>query len=231
MSNPVALLCSPHPNGVSDSIARLVAEGMAAAGVCLQLVALRDYAFEGCIDCGGCTKPPHKCTLAGKNYGGNIDRAEEVFSLIEAAPLLYISAPIYFYSMPAHFKALIDRTQRFWAAQNYPSTDKPSLPRRPVKPALVSLVAGRPRGKLLFSGSLLTLRYFLSPLDANISESRLLRGLEKVKDLEERPAVCAALRAWGHDWGSRLMAGKISGYDPAAAPKPDCNNDSTAPSC
>ena len=231
MSNPVALLCSPHPYGVSDSIARLVAEGVAEAGACLQTVALRDYAFEGCIDCGGCSRPPHKCTLAGRNSGGIIDRAEEIFSLIEAAPLLFISAPIYFYSLPAHFKALIDRTQRFWAAQNHTPAAKPPLPRPPIKPTLVSLVAGRPRGKLLFSGSLLTLRYFLSPLNATISETRLLRGLEKVKDLEERPAVRAALRAWGHDWGCRLMAGKVPGYDPTTAPGPGCGKDSASSSC
>lgn len=106
-------------------------------------------------------------------------RADEIFSLIEAAPLLFISAPIYFYSLPAHFKALIDRSQRFWAAQNHASATKPLLPRPPIKPTLVSLVAGRPRGNLLFSGSLLTLRYFLSPLNATISETRLLREHSK----------------------------------------------------
>ena len=226
MSRPLALLCSPHPDGVSDSVARLVAEKAAEAKADWQIVPLRDYAFEGCVDCGGCSRPPHRCTLAGRDYGGMKDRADEIFSLIEAAPLLFISAPIYFYSLPAHFKALIDRSQRFWAAQNHASATKPLLPRPPIKPTLVSLVAGRPRGNLLFSGSLLTLRYFLSPLNATISETRLLRGLEKVKDLEERPAVRAALHAWGHDWGCRLMAGKIPGYNPAAISGPDSAKDS-----
>lgn len=231
MNRPLALLCSPHPDGVSDTVARLVAEGAAEAGVDWQLVALRDYAFEGCVDCGGCTRPPYKCTLSGRDYGGMKDRADEIFSLIEAAPLLFISAPIYFYSLPAHFKALIDRTQRFWAAQNLNPAPKPTFPRPPIKPTLVSLVAGRPRGNLLFSGSLLTLRYFLSPLNATISETRLLRGLEKVKDIEERPAIRAALHAWGHDWGCRLMAGKVPGYAPTASPGPGCGKDASSDAC
>lgn len=231
MNRPLALLCSPHPDGVSDTVARLVAEGAAEAGVDWQLVPLRDYAFEGCVDCGGCTRPPYKCTLSGRDYGGMKDRADEIFSLIEAAPLLFISAPIYFYSLPAHFKALIDRTQRFWAAQNLNPAPKPTFPRPPIKPTLVSLVAGRPRGNLLFSGSLLTLRYFLSPLNATISETRLLRGLEKVKDIEERPAIRAALHAWGHDWGCRLMAGKVPGYAPTASTGSGCGKDASSDAC
>ncbi len=218
MSNPVALLCSPRSGGVSDTVAHLFAAGMAEAGAELQLVPLRDYAFDGCTDCGGCSAPPHHCTLAGNICNGRLDRAEEIFTIIESAPLLFISAPIYFYALPAHFKALIDRSQRFWMAQHHALAGRPALPLPPVKPALVSLVAGRPRGKQLFTGSLLTLRYFLSPLNATISETRLLRGLERGKDLVERPAVRAALHAWGHDWGRRLVAGKVPGYAPAFHP-------------
>ena len=69
-------------------------------------------------------------------------------------------------------------------------------------------------------------RWSQPSLNSTISETRLLRGLEKVKDLEERPAVRAALHAWGHDWGCRLMAGKIPGYNPAAISGPDSAKDS-----
>ena len=113
-----------------------------------------------------------------------------------------ISSPIYFYFLPAHFKALIDRTQRFWALQG--GEDRIPMPLSRAKPVLVAMTAGRKRGNLLFSGSLLSLKYFLAPLDATIRETRLLRGLESLKDLHERPAVMAALHAWGHDWGHRL---------------------------
>ena len=40
MSRPLALLCSPHPDGVSDSVARLVAEGAAEAGADWQIFRL-----------------------------------------------------------------------------------------------------------------------------------------------------------------------------------------------
>ena len=208
MSKILVLQCSPHAGGVSDSVADLFAKGMAEAGADLRTVALRDYAFSPCTGCGACFRPPHNCVLAGHPLPGQngqcpvMDQAEEVFQLMAEAQLIMISSPIYFYFLPAHFKALIDRTQRFWAKRG--GEDRVPLPLSRAKPVLVAMTAGRRRGNLLFSGSLLSLKYFLAPLDATIRETRLLRGLESLKDLHERPAVMAALHAWGHDWGHRL---------------------------
>ena len=202
------LQCSPHAGGVSDSVADLFAKGMAEAGAVLRTVALRDYAISPCTGCGACFRPPHNCVLAGRPLPGQngdcpvLDQAEEVFQLIAEAQLIMISSPIYFYFLPAHFKALIDRTQRFWARGG--GEERVPLPLARAKPVLVAMTAGRRRGNLLFSGSLLSLKYFLAPLDAGIRETRLLRGLESLKDLHDRPAVMAALHAWGHDWGHRL---------------------------
>lgn len=207
MKNVLVLQCSPHVGGVSDSVANLFTRGMTEAGINARTVALRDYAFSPCTGCGGCSKPPHKCVLAGHplpgtGQCGTVDQAEEIFQLINEAHLIMISAPIYFYFLPAHFKALIDRTQRFWMVQDI--NERSPLPLSRAKPVLVALTAGRRRGNLLFSGSLLSLKYFLTPLKASIRETRLLRGLESLKDLQERPAVIAALHAWGHDWGHRI---------------------------
>ena len=137
-----------------------------------------------------------------------MDQAEEIFQMINDAPLIMISSPIYFYFLPAHFKALIDRTQRFWMLQG--GEDRVPLPLSRAKPVLVAMTAGRRRGNLLFSGSLLSLKYFLAPLGAAVRETRLLRGLESLKDLHERPAVTAALHAWGHDWGHRIATENAS---------------------
>ena len=208
MSKILVLQCSPHAGGVSDSVADLFAKGMAEAGAVLRTVALRDYAISPCTGCGACFRPPHNCVLAGRPLPGQngdcpvLDQAEEVFQLIAEAQLIMISSPIYFYFLPAHFKALIDRTQRFWARGG--GEERVPLPLARAKPVLVAMTAGRRRGNLLFSGSLLSLKYFLAPLDAGIRETRLLRGLESLKDLHDRPAVMAALHAWGHDWGHRL---------------------------
>ena len=205
MNRPLVLLCSPHPNGVSDTVAALFAQGMADAGQQPRLLPLRDYAFAPCTNCGGCTAPPHRCT---QDKDG--DHAEAILQHILAAPLVLLASPIYFYSLPAHFKALIDRSQRFWAGQTH-GAGHPGRPHTQIKPVLAALCAGRSHGDKLFAGALLTLKYFLAPLNACIRENRLLRGLETTQDLLERPAVCGALRSWGHDWGSRLAARQQAG--------------------
>lgn len=209
MTQPIALLCSPRPEGVSDTLARLFAEGAAEAGADIRLVPLRDYPVAPCTGCGACAKPPHTCILAHPDGPEAQDRAEELFDLLISAPLVLLTSPIYFYALPARFKALIDRGQRFWAARAHTRKACAALPQPPIKPVLVGLVAGRPRGNQLFSGSLLTLKYFLAPLDAGIRETRLLRGLEKPADIYRRPAVRDGLLAWGHDWGHRLAAGPV----------------------
>lgn len=214
MNNVLVLQCSPHAGGVSDSVANLFTQGMAEAGIEARTVALRDYAFSPCTGCGGCSRPPHKCVLANRPLPGQndactqMDQAEEIFQMINEAHLVMISSPVYFYFLPAHFKALIDRTQRFWMLQG--GEDRVPLPLSRAKPVLVAMTAGRRRGNLLFSGSLLSLKYFLAPLGAAIRETRLLRGLELLKDLQERPAVTAALHAWGHDWGHRIATENAS---------------------
>ena len=200
MRQILALLCSPRPDGVSDSLARLFAEGAAEAGAGVRLEPLRRYAIAPCIGCGACARPPHNCVLARGD-----DQAEELFALFQAAPLALLAAPVYFYSLPARFKAFIDRGQRFWDARSS-SVAGAGDSRLSPKPVLAALAAGRPRGGQLFNGALLTLKYFLAPQNARIQDTRLLRGLDRPEDLWARPAVCDALRAWGRHWGERLAA-------------------------
>ena len=105
MNQILALLCSPRPGGVSDSLARLFAEGAAEAGAEARLEPLRRYKIAPCIGCGACARPPHACVLARGD-----DQAEELFALFQAAPLVLLAAPIYFYPLPAFFKDFIDRS-------------------------------------------------------------------------------------------------------------------------
>ena len=70
--------------------------------------------------------------------------------------------------------------------------------RLPARPAQVMLVAGRREGRQLFTGSLLTLRYFLWPFGlVPTEEPCLLRGLDGPGDLRAEAATLAGLVANG----------------------------------
>lgn len=203
MTQALVLLCSPRKKGVSDTAAQLFAQGLTECGMPAQVLALRDYAVTGCTGCGACTPPPHQCMLA------DTDDAETLFTALATAKLLLIASPIYFYHLPAHFKALIDRSQRFWVQHQAGEAETPKYwqtkdtrHKRHTRPALAILTAGRSCGTQLFKGALLSLNYFLASLGTTLCETRQLRGLETVEDLTARPAVTAGLYAWGKDWAS-----------------------------
>lgn len=168
-SNPqlLILLCSPHAGGVTDHL------GLAASGIAgSTALALRDFHIHPCTGCGHCAK-----------NGGCVydDDTQCLFKTMNSAGALLIISPIYFYALPAPFKAFIDRSQFCWQKES------DCWPVR--KKAGAILVAGRPRGEKLFDGALLTLRWFLKPFCFQLTDKLLLRGLDTVADLDNQPRM------------------------------------------
>jgi multimeric flavodoxin WrbA len=190
---PLVLACSPRKGGNSDLGAQIIAQTLQSAGAQARLVHLRDQPVLPCRGCQGCgPKSGFACPLMGR------DQAEELFGLILAAPVLFFAAPIYFYHVPALFKALIDRAQRYYEAKN---AGDPVLTAMPRRNAHVFLVGGRSRGERLFEGTLLSMRYFLWPFGAVLAGDLCLHGIDAPGDLaadeaaKERVAAFA-LEAW-----------------------------------
>ena len=200
MRPALVLMCSPHAGGVSDLLAETFAAGLEDAGWPADRVALRAHPVEPCTGCGACARPPHACVLASD------DEAEWLFARFMEVPLVLLASPIFFYALPATFKAWIDRGQRFWAAQAARARGAEALaqPQPDGKAVLAALAAGRPRGEELFSGALRTLTWFAAALGVRLAENRVFRGLDRREDLCARPEDLATLREWGRAWGRRL---------------------------
>lgn len=204
MNPALVLMCSPHADGVSDRLAHWFADALADAGCSVSRVPLRAHPVLPCMGCGACSRPPHACVLAPR------DDAEWLFARFAEAPLVLVASPIFFYALPAGFKAWIDRGQRFWAAHAAQSgagaAHAPLGSAAAARPVLAALAAGRPRGEELFSGALRTLRWFLRPLGARLAENHVFRGLDRREDLDARPEAAETMREWGRSWGKRLCA-------------------------
>ncbi|WP_428560811.1 MAG: flavodoxin family protein [Solidesulfovibrio sp. DCME] len=179
----VVFLCGPRAGGNSDTAGLAFARGLDAAGIAVRLVRLREASVAPCRGCGACAGPGHRCPLDRDG-----DAAEALFDAIAAASIAAFAAPIYFYHLPALFKAFIDRAQRRYAVAGE------GVPVAPG-PAHALLVAGRPRGERLFEGALLTLKYFLRPLGRALGPSWLGRGLDAPGDLAGDAAALAAIAA------------------------------------
>lgn len=195
---PVVFLCGPRAGGNSDTAGLAFAEGLERGGADPLVVRLRERDVVPCRGCGACAKgPAHACPLAG-------DAAEELFTLLAAAPLVAFASPIYFYHLPAGFKAWIDRAQRHYELRLEREAAGETFPERP---AVALLVAGRRQGQELFTGALRTLRYFLWPFGLRLAEPCLLRGRDAPGDLAgDAPAVADIVALGEEAWrelGSR----------------------------
>jgi multimeric flavodoxin WrbA len=189
MSAPALFECSPRPHGNSDTATELFAEGLGAAGMAGITIPLRKFTILPCIGCGRCGRDP-----GGRCFQERDDESRALFRHLLEAPLAMFSSPIYFYHLPAQFKALIDRSQSFY---NRKLAGDPALLNLPRRPAWVVLVAGRPRGERLFEGALLTMKYFLDVFNFRMEEPLLLRGMDGPRDLAEDEGASAVIRAAG----------------------------------
>ena len=191
MSLPVVFLASPRAKGNSDTAAQHFAEGARAAGAEPEVLALRDYKLLACTGCGVCAKGTG-CAQDGK------DDASRLHTKLLTAPWVAFAAPIYFYHLPAHFKAFIDRSQALWERR---TAEDPALVNLPRRPAYALLVGARPRGEQLFTGSLLTLKYFLWTFNMTVADSRLYYGMDGRNDLAADAGACQTARAFGRELG------------------------------
>ncbi len=173
MAEPVAFACSPRPGGNSDTALEYFCHGVAKAGGACRIIRLREHPLRPCTGCGACAGSA-RCVLP------DTEQAEELFALLHTAPFVFFASPIYFYHLPAGFKAFIDRAQAPY--EHYLHTEDTSEPAS-RRTAYAALVAGRPTGQRLFEGSLLTLRYFLHPFGLRLDPPLLFLGKDQVGDL------------------------------------------------
>jgi multimeric flavodoxin WrbA len=171
-------------------MARNFVRGAQSFGCGAEVLRLREYSVLPCSACRACSEHPDAACPLGER-----DDAEFLFRRFAESPLICIAAPIFFYHLPAQLKALIDRSQRYWARRP-PRGENPGQRAAP-RPGFVALVAARTRGDKLFEGSMLTLRYFLDVFDIRITEDCRLTGYDRPGELAGDDAACMRLFEMG----------------------------------
>ncbi len=191
MSNtpPILVLaCSPRAKGNSDFMVHNFVQGVRSSGGDVEIIFMREHTFQPCTVCHACFDDPNsRCILDKK------DDTAKIFDKIQTAPLVFIAAPIFFYHLPAQFKAFIDRAQCYWAKREKLLKAGKFTPNTNPKPALAGLVAARTRGDKLFEGSILTLQYFLDMFDIKLQETCQMSGYDRPDDLAADGVACSRL--------------------------------------
>lgn len=133
-------------------------------------------AIAGCIGCGGCDKTG-KCVVD--------DDMQKIYPLLLEADAIVLAAPIYFYSVPAQVKALIDRCQALWCKR---FLEKSPENLRSYDSGTGYLIAvGATRGANLFEGTNLVTRYWYDALDMSFEGGLYVKAVDKRGEISDHP--------------------------------------------
>jgi multimeric flavodoxin WrbA len=98
---------SPRKGGNSDVLLDAALSGSEEAGAQVSRFYLRDMKFIPCQNCGYCSKTG-VCRFASDDMG-------PVYEALDNSDIVVLASPIYFCSLCAQAKAMIDRCQPYWA--------------------------------------------------------------------------------------------------------------------
>ena len=139
MKKVLIISSSPRKGGNSDILCDEFAAGAKEAGSTVEKVRIADKKIGYCTGCYVCQKTG-KCAIK--------DDAKKVIDKMMAADVIVLASPVYFYSISAQLKALIDRTVVVY----------PKLTNKKFYYILTMADTNRK----MFDGSLATLRGFLA---------------------------------------------------------------------
>lgn len=106
MKKVLILSGSPRVNGNSSLLSDEFARGAKEAGHVVEKIDVAKKNVKGCLGCNGCYRNDGICIQKD-------DMAEIREKMLEA-DVIVLASPIYFYSMSAQLKTVIDRTYAFY---------------------------------------------------------------------------------------------------------------------
>lgn len=104
--NILILAGSPRRHGNSAALCKAFARGALESGNRVDTIVLQDRTIACCRACYYCKTHDGACCL-------NDDMAD-ILDRMQAADVLVLASPVYFYSVSAQMKAVIDRTVARW---------------------------------------------------------------------------------------------------------------------
>ncbi|GAB6097505.1 hypothetical protein JCM14469_37590 [Desulfatiferula olefinivorans] len=136
-----------------------------------------DLAVTPCTGCGRCERKGF-CRF-------DDDMPNRIYPLLRMSDVVVIASPVYFYSVPAELKALIDRTQTLWARRYKLRLSDPDVSSR--QGFLLSV--GATGGGDLFDGIRLTMKYFFRGIAANNAGDLTYSRIEDPGEMKRHPTV------------------------------------------
>jgi len=172
--NVLGISSSPRERSNSDLLLREALRGAESAAAATEYITLRDHEFGPCVACGACARTG-RCRFD--------DAFQGIFEKMVAADRLIFATPVFFAAVCAQGKRLIDRCQCLWS-RKYLMTE-PLFPDGPRDRRALVIAVGGSRGKKVFDGIRLTVKYWFDSLEvthfANLFVNRVDAAGDVVK--------------------------------------------------
>jgi len=175
-SKIIAIYGSPRRKGNTAALLKKAVEGARDSGAEVEEIVLRDLKISPCLEIYGCLQTG-ECAIK--------DDFQMVCDKIMNAKGLILASPVFFYSVSSHTKILMDRFQSLWVKKYWVDQKPKGQPIHHRKGMFISV--GATRGKKLFDGMLLSVRYFFDVLDMELWKSLLYRQLDFQDDVLKHP--------------------------------------------
>ncbi|MFZ5570569.1 MAG: flavodoxin family protein [Thermodesulfobacteriota bacterium] len=175
--NILSIYGSPRRNGNTSTLLAEAVRGARQKGARVDEIVLRDLKMSPCLEIYGCMKTG-RCVMQ--------DDFQQIYDRLLACDGLMLASPIFFYSVSAHTKILMDRCQSLWVKKYWMEKTSNQQQAERRRPGLFISV-GATKGKKLFDGTLLSLRYFFDVLDMDVWKTLLYRGLDLAEEVHGHP--------------------------------------------
>jgi len=168
MSDALIFTGSPRKKGNTETLVDALCQGIERDGGSVEVIRISDYEIAPCIGCGGCDKTG-VCVVK--------DDMIPMYDKIIAARRVILASPIYFYSITAQAKALVDRCQALWNRKRLMMKDGTWQEDPDRKGYLVSVAATR--GEKVFEGAILVMKYACDAMGIGYGDELLVRGIDR----------------------------------------------------
>ncbi len=168
---------SPRANSNSDLLLKQALAGAQSAGAQTEYIRLCDLNIAACIECNSCYETG-KCKI------------EDDYQMLSAKMLdadrLIFATPVFFMTVCAQAKMLIDRCQCLWAHKVI--LKKPLSSAGRDRRAMVIAVGGS-KSKKMFDSIRLTMSSFFEVLDMNYALNLFVNNVDAAGDIEKHPTA------------------------------------------
>ena len=160
---------SPRRGGNTEILLDRFLEGASSKGGSVEKIILNEMVFSPCQECDN-MRDDGECIVE--------DEMRAVYSKVEEADIIVVATPLFFGSVSAQTKMMVDRFQCYWRARFLLKTKRKNIGKKGV---FIGVAGGRK--EFLFDNARKVVRNFFATVGAEPAGEILAEGVEDKGDV------------------------------------------------